>query len=187
MIITMGEFRGFQPKVKQDRLYVGIDVSKESHVAVIQYPDGAQSKGITFSNRREGFRILCREIGSASRRTGILEVVVAIEPTGHYGMVLSHYLHRKGYRLVIVQGKRIWAAKVNIKIRGNTHLVSCGNQIVYVDTEGTIIVGINKENGNQMWLRDIKMPLELPPAVADSLLLVLDEKGTIHSFLSLEM
>lgn len=84
----------------------------------------------------------------------------------------------------IETGTRIWGVRVEQRTDYLTYLAAAGNQISYVDTEGSEIFGYSMEDGHQSWKWNVGSNLELPPVVLDSLLLIPDERGTVRCILS---
>jgi len=86
--------------VPADTFVVGIDIAKRRFVAVVQAGDGAVSKAKSFAMSRDGFESLQTYV---ARSTAGAPWVGAVEPTGHYGEPLVHWLHDGGHRVFQVQ------------------------------------------------------------------------------------
>ena len=86
-------------------LIVGVDVAKTLHWArFVDYRGVEYGKAVSFKSNREGFeRIVSRirEICNAKiLRKPIDNVMIGMEPTGHYWKTLANYLMKTGYLVV---------------------------------------------------------------------------------------
>ena len=89
--------------VQPDSLIVGIDIAKHKHWAQIIYQNEDVGKAFPIENTTEGFENLVRVIKTQQKRLGASNVVVGMEPTGHYFKPLAYYLKRtKTCELVLV-------------------------------------------------------------------------------------
>lgn len=91
-------------RCKDSTLAVGIDVAKYRHVAVAQDGEGRFSRPLPFENTFEGFQSFTAWLAQAMNRTGSTEVVIGLEPTGHYGKALEDWLLGQGFELRQVSG-----------------------------------------------------------------------------------
>ena len=83
------------------RVYVGIDVSKDSlDVGVL---DGQQREHAKFANDTDGFVKLVRFLKKRRRKS----VQICLEATGHYGEGIAEFVHQAGYRVSVVNPARI--------------------------------------------------------------------------------
>jgi len=83
-------------------LVVGIDVAKQTHVAVAEGPDGCFTPPLAFKNTRAGFSKLEAWCQKHVQRCGTSRLVLGVEPTGHYGKPLEEWLLTRGYELHLV-------------------------------------------------------------------------------------
>ena len=86
-------------------LVVGIDIAKKMQWAsFVDYRGIEVGKAITFTNNRAGFEKIVAKIehlrNSKILRTLYDNVIIGMEPTGHYWKPLAHYLAKAGYRVV---------------------------------------------------------------------------------------
>ena len=86
-------------------LVVGIDIAKKVQWASFADYRGIEiGKAMSFSNNRAGFEKIIAKIeqlrNSKILRTAYNNVVIGMEPTGHYWKTLAHYLMKAGYRVV---------------------------------------------------------------------------------------
>jgi len=96
--------------------YVGIDIGKRHHVAVILNANGQQeAKALPFANDRDGFDQLL--VRMADVEPGLL---IGLEATGHYWLALYTMLAEAGYDLVVLNPLQIHAyRKSGIRKRKN--------------------------------------------------------------------
>jgi transposase len=85
-----------QPKtngnVKGGSLIVGVDIAKSLHYARILFADGRESPSFKFSNSQEGFASFVQWLRETGREACSENVVIGLEPTGHYWKALAHFL-----------------------------------------------------------------------------------------------
>lgn len=80
-------------QITSSTLIVGVDIAKFKHVARAQDSRGVEfGKPITFENNREGFELFVSWFQKISSEQGFQEVIVGMEPTGHYWLNLAHFL-----------------------------------------------------------------------------------------------
>jgi len=90
-------------QIKISTLVVGIDIGKETHFArAFDYRGIELTKLLKFSNTAEGFELLERWMRDTCRQQEKTEVIVGLEPTGHYWFTLGDHLKRQGHKLAIV-------------------------------------------------------------------------------------
>ena len=99
------------PPIKSELLVVGVDVAKAAHVAVALSSDGSESKPLKFEVSREGFLELEAFALKQVARCGATGWVVALEPTGHYGMTLVAWCISRGVPVYSVQPSHTNRAK----------------------------------------------------------------------------
>jgi transposase len=92
-------------EIMHTTLIVGIDIAKKTHWArFTDYRGIEQGKAISFKCDREGFEAIVTKIeqvrNSKLRIHPFTDVVIGMEPTGHYWKTLAHYLMERGYRVV---------------------------------------------------------------------------------------
>jgi len=88
-------------------LVMGVDIAKEIHWARFVDCRGVEiGKAISFRNDRKGFEKIVAEI-EKNRNLKVLKqpfdnVVIGMEPTGHYWKAFANYLMKAGYKVVCV-------------------------------------------------------------------------------------
>lgn len=102
------------PPVDPNLLVIGVDVAKQSHVAVASSSDGRTRKPLSFPATKAGFESLRAYAEKAMADVGARGWVVGLEPTGHYGQPLSAWLRRSEVPVFLVQplhtnrAKELW-------------------------------------------------------------------------------
>lgn len=88
--------------IEPGTLFVGVDLGKDKHVAVMLNQQAEQIGRFSISNDGEGFERLCQEMKQVGQRIKAPAVMVGMEPTNYLWKPLAKYLTEKGvtYRLV---------------------------------------------------------------------------------------
>src|SRR6056297_818841 len=90
-------------QVKDSTLLVGIDIAKKNHVARAQDWRGIEfGKALKFSNTKGGLDQLMDWILDLKANHGKNDIIVGVEPTGHYWLNLAEHLRNIGVKLVLV-------------------------------------------------------------------------------------
>jgi len=92
-------------EITEATLVVGIDIAKTTHWArFTDYRGSEVGKAISFTNNRKGFEKIVAQIEAlckvSVRRRPFDEVIIGMEPTGHYWKALAYYLAKTDYRVV---------------------------------------------------------------------------------------
>ncbi|TDO94142.1 transposase IS116/IS110/IS902 family protein [Halanaerobium saccharolyticum] len=83
-------------QVKVSTLVVGVDIAKNKHAArSFNFRGIEYDKAIFFENNEAGFKKLLHWIKKVSEKENKTDVIVGMEPTGHYWLSLEEYLRRK--------------------------------------------------------------------------------------------
>lgn len=83
-------------QITSSTLIVGVDIAKFKHVARAQDFRGVEfGKPITFENNLEGFELFVTWFQKIMTENGCVDVVVGMEPTGHYWLNLVHFLRER--------------------------------------------------------------------------------------------
>jgi len=85
-------------------LIVGVDIAKKTHWArMVDGQTGIEADtAFKFKNNTEGFARLLSRISRAKEHIGAENIVVSMEPSGHYWKPLASYLTRAGITVLIV-------------------------------------------------------------------------------------
>ena len=99
-------------QVTDNTLVVGIDIAKRVHYACFVDERGrVMEKAFAVHQSKKGFQSLYEKIRLTMKETHKTEVVVGIEPTGHYWMNLAYFLDHYGIPLVMVNPMHVKRSK----------------------------------------------------------------------------
>ncbi|WP_391122421.1 IS110 family transposase [Psychrobacillus sp. L3] len=99
-------------QVTENTLVVGIDIAKHVHYACFVDERGRViEKAFAVHQSKEGFESLYEKIRQTLLETQKTEVIVGIEPTGHYWMNLAYFLDQYGISLVMVNPMHVKRSK----------------------------------------------------------------------------
>ena len=92
-------------EITHTTLIVGVDIAKTTHWARFTDYRGVEvGKAVKFKNNRAGFESIVARIeqqrNSIPLRKTFEQVIIGMEPTGHYWKAFAHYLIEAGYRVV---------------------------------------------------------------------------------------
>jgi transposase len=84
-----------------DKLIIGIDIGKRTHVATIIDSTGAVvGRAFSFANTTDGGNVLLDRVSSIN--TATLPVVFGLEATGHYWIALYSFLLKHGFKVSVI-------------------------------------------------------------------------------------
>ncbi|MBY0217788.1 IS110 family transposase [Paenibacillus illinoisensis] len=90
-------------QITSSTLIVGVDITKFKHVARAQDYRGVEfGKPITFENDREGFELFVSWFRMIATEQGSQDVIVGMEPTGHYWLNLAHFIREQRVTCAVV-------------------------------------------------------------------------------------
>ena len=99
-------------QVTENTLIVGMDIAKSTHYACFVDERGrVLEKAFAVHQSREGFEALYQNVLRAMKAHGKTDVIVGIEPTGHYWMNLAYFLDSYGIPLVMVNPLHVKRSK----------------------------------------------------------------------------
>ncbi|OME77201.1 IS110 family transposase [Paenibacillus sp. FSL A5-0031] len=99
-------------QITSSTLIVGVDIAKFKHVARAQDYRGVElGKSITFENNREGFELFISWFQKIVAEQGLQDVIVGMEPTGHYWLNLAHYLREQQVKYGVVNPLHVKKSK----------------------------------------------------------------------------
>lgn len=99
-------------QIKETTLIVGIDVGSETHHArAFNFRGVEYGKLLKFSNNAEEFAKLEEWTGQISGSKGFTDVILGMEPTGHYWFNLAENTKRSGMRIVLVNPRHVKKSK----------------------------------------------------------------------------
>ena len=90
-------------QVSESKMIIGIDVASEIHYARAFDNRGIeQAKVFRFSNDREGFEAFIKWSDAVKSKSGKQDVIVGMEPTGHYWFNLAQHIQGQNMKIVLV-------------------------------------------------------------------------------------
>lgn len=99
-------------QVSEKTLIVGADIAKVNHVARAQDFRGIEfGKRLLFQNTRDGLNRLVQWIRILQTEQCKEDVILGLEPTGHYWLPLAEFLHREGIKVVLVNPYHVKKSK----------------------------------------------------------------------------
>jgi len=99
-------------RITENTLVVGVDIAKETHVARgIDFRGLELGKECVVHNDQGGLSKLVSWMKELQRQHAKSDVILGIEPTGHYWFTLSEYLGNEGIKLVIVNPHHVNRSK----------------------------------------------------------------------------
>jgi transposase len=99
-------------QVSEKTLVVGIDIAKRTHFACFVDDRGrVLQKSFSVSQSRDGFELFYQRILTAMKEYEKAEIIVGIEPTGHYWLNLAYFLEERGIPLVMINPMHVKRSK----------------------------------------------------------------------------
>ncbi len=99
-------------RITEGTLVVGVDIAKHTHVArSVDWRGIELGKPFTFENTRTGLQRLEQWLEELKRSHGKDYVLIGMEPTGHYWMVLAQHLRERGIPVVHVNPSHVKKSK----------------------------------------------------------------------------
>lgn len=99
-------------QVTDATLVIGMDIAKRTHYASLIDARGRMlQKAFPVSQSREGFEVFYQRILEAMTEFEKTDVIVGIEPTGHYWLNLAYFLAERGIPLVMVNPMHVNRSK----------------------------------------------------------------------------
>jgi transposase len=91
-------------RITSAHLIIGIDMAKERHVAQATNFRGIvlNNRHLTFTNEQDGFEKLDAWMRGLQRKHRLNDLIIGMEPTGHYWFNLANWLTEKGITVVVV-------------------------------------------------------------------------------------
>lgn len=99
-------------QVTEKTLVVGMDIAKRTHFACFVDDRGRMlQKSFSVSQSLHGFELFYQRILTAMKEYEKTEVIVGIEPTGHYWLNLAYFLEERGIPLVMINPMHVKRSK----------------------------------------------------------------------------
>jgi len=98
-------------QITAQTLIIG-DVAKHKHVARAIDDRGVDlTKRLIFTNTQDGFQKLMEWAGNIAQAHGRPNIMIDMEPTGHYWLNLAYYLKAEGIKTVVVNPMKVKRSK----------------------------------------------------------------------------
>ncbi|MFP3390378.1 IS110 family transposase [Brevibacillus sp. SIMBA_040] len=99
-------------QITSQTLIIGVDIAKHKHVARAQDYRGLEfGKAFYFENTKSDFHHFLDWIQQLMNQQGMEEVIVGMEPTGHYWLNLAHFLIEQSIHFVVVNPMHVKKSK----------------------------------------------------------------------------
>lgn len=99
-------------QINEQTLIIGVDIAKERHVARAQDFRGIEyGKTLYFRNDNKGFIEFYNWFNKLCAEHAKTNVIVGMEPTGHYWFCLAKFLRQKGIKIAIVNPMHVKKSK----------------------------------------------------------------------------
>ena len=99
-------------QVTEKTLVVGIDIAKRTHYACFVDDRGrVLRKSFSVSQSRDGFELFYLRILNGMKEHEKTEVLVGIEPTGHYWLNVAYFLEERGIPLAMTNPMHVKRSK----------------------------------------------------------------------------
>lgn len=99
-------------RISENTLVVGVDIAKNKHIArAFNYRGMELGNRCVFTNDLTGMKALLDWIGRLKDEHGLRDVLLGVEPTGHYWFPMHHYLKRQGIPVVLVNPHHVKKSK----------------------------------------------------------------------------
>ncbi|MGM8364933.1 IS110 family transposase, partial [Virgibacillus sp. W0181] len=93
-------------------LIIGVDIAKKTHVARAQDFRGVQfGKPLYLENSMEGFQTFTHWMDELTAQHKKSNVIIGMEPTGHYWLPLAYWLMEKRLKVVVVNPAHVKKSK----------------------------------------------------------------------------
>ncbi|MFP5110715.1 IS110 family transposase [Neobacillus sp. C211] len=137
-------------RISVKHLVVGVDIAQQLHVArAVNFRGIVVGDPLTFKNNEEGFASLIKWIKNLQRLNNLDEIIVGMEPTGHYWINLSKWLSKQAIEVVTVNPHLV---KKNKENRDNTQSKS--------DKKDALVIADMVKNGYYSEVRYTSEPFE---------------------------
>jgi len=120
----LDQFRRLRREIRgsQEYLVVGIDISKDTHKALMRDTSGKiLYRRLTFNNTREGFETLLVQVEAVRVQHGLKQVVFGMEPTANYHKPLGEFLINQEQEVVLVSPEAVKQNRPLLDGRWNKH------------------------------------------------------------------
>ena len=99
-------------QITENTLIIGVDIAKRKHVARAIDDRGRDLvKRLVFENTLPGFKDLLTWVETLRHVERRSDVIMGMEPTGHYWLNLAYYLQDLGFKVVVVNPLKVKRSK----------------------------------------------------------------------------
>lgn len=99
-------------QITENTLIIGVDIAKRKHVARAVDDRGRDLvKRLVFENTLLGFKDLISWIETLKNMEQRSDVIIGMEPTGHYWLNLAYYLKEQRFKVVVVNPSKVKRSK----------------------------------------------------------------------------
>ncbi|WP_085520704.1 IS110 family transposase [Tuberibacillus sp. Marseille-P3662] len=99
-------------QINEQTLIIGVDVAKRKHVARAIDDRGRDLvKRLVFTNSLQGFSNLIEWAENLSEKYARSNIIVGMEPTGHYWLNLAYHLKGQAFQVVVVNPMKVKRSK----------------------------------------------------------------------------
>jgi transposase len=99
-------------RISETTLVIGTDIAKNNHVArAFTYRGIELGKRCLFQNDEQGLLNLLAWAEALKQEHGMSDVILGVEPTGHYWFPLFHFLKGHGIQVVLVNPHHVKKSK----------------------------------------------------------------------------
>lgn len=99
-------------QITENTLIIGVDIAKRKHVARAIDDRGRDLvKRLVFENTLPGFKDLLTWVETLKHVERRSDVIIGMEPTGHYWLNLAYYLQDLGFKVVVVNPSKVKRSK----------------------------------------------------------------------------
>lgn len=99
-------------QVTDQTLVIGMDIAKRTHYACMVDERGLLlKKSFPVSQSKQGFEAFYQRILEAMKQFGKTDVIIGIEPTGHYWLNLAYFLDERGIPLIVCNPMHVKRSK----------------------------------------------------------------------------
>ena len=99
-------------QITSHTLIVGVDIAKFKHVARAQDFRGIEfGSAFHFENTKDHFELFLDWIKNLLEKHGMDNVIIGMEPTGHYWLNLAHFLREEEIKFVVVNPMHVKKSK----------------------------------------------------------------------------
>lgn len=99
-------------RISETTLVIGADIAKNTHIArAFNFRGIELGKRCVFTNDQTGMKALLDWTDELKQEHGMTEVLLGVEPTGHYWFPMHHYLRQQDIPVVLVNPHHVKKSK----------------------------------------------------------------------------